>query len=108
MLHLPFLLLISPSFAHTASLYFPSIPEDLYAFPKHRVSFVNGLYLSNDTAHRWLADGLAGGEDEFLGREWQSKSITGQEDASDTALQGLIVSLPFLSDGTLLTIRTAQ
>ncbi|KAF9514879.1 hypothetical protein BS47DRAFT_1381777 [Hydnum rufescens UP504] len=89
MLLLPLLLLIPPALAHTASLYFPSIPEDLYAFPKHRVSFVNGLYLTNETAHRWLTDGLPGGEDEFLGRDWKSKSITGQEDASTSALQEL-------------------
>lgn len=55
--------------AHTADLYFPSIPEDPYAFPKRRVSFLNGFSLPNATAQRWLAEGLKGGEAEFLGKE---------------------------------------
>lgn len=54
--------------AHAADLYFPSIPEDPYAFPKYRVSFLNGFALPNSTAQRWLADGLAGGEQEFLSK----------------------------------------
>ena len=54
--------------AHSADLYFPSIPEDPYAFPKYRVSFLNGFSLPNTTAHRWLTEGLRGGEAEFLGR----------------------------------------
>ena len=55
--------------AHAARIYFPSIPEDLYAFPKFRVSFLNGFPLLNETAHKWLTEGLQGGEDEFLGRD---------------------------------------
>lgn len=43
-----------------------SIPEDTFAFPKYRLSFLNGLPLQNQTAERWLRDGLRGGEQEFL------------------------------------------
>lgn len=45
-------------------------PEDIYAWPKYNVSFLNGLPLLNHTAQRWLLDGLRGGEKEFLGLEW--------------------------------------
>lgn len=48
-----------------------SLPEDTYAFPKFRVSFLNGLPVSNDTAQRWLAEGLRGGELEFLDQPWK-------------------------------------
>jgi protein OS-9 len=50
-----------------------SIPEDPAAFPKYRVSFLNGLPVLNETAERWLADGLRGGEQEFLERPWDEK-----------------------------------
>jgi protein OS-9 len=45
---------------------FHSLPDDLYAFPKYRVTFLNGLPLLNETAERWLREGLRGGEAEFL------------------------------------------
>ncbi|KAF8334059.1 uncharacterized protein EI90DRAFT_3015120 [Cantharellus anzutake] len=64
----PYALGLLLTFAHAAHIYFPSIPEDLYAFPKFRVSFLNGFPLLNDTAQGWLAEGIPGGEDEFLGR----------------------------------------
>jgi protein OS-9 len=48
-----------------------SIPEDTYAFPKFRVTFLNSLPLINETAERWLKDGLHGGELEFLDRPWK-------------------------------------
>ncbi|KAJ3561902.1 hypothetical protein NP233_g9911 [Leucocoprinus birnbaumii] len=43
-----------------------SLPEDTYAFPKFRVEFLNSLPVLNETAERWLKDGLSGGEFEFL------------------------------------------
>ncbi|KAF5358280.1 hypothetical protein D9756_001648 [Leucocoprinus leucothites] len=43
-----------------------SLPEDTYAFPKFRVEFLNSLPVLNETAERWLKDGLPGGEFEFL------------------------------------------
>lgn len=43
-----------------------SVPEDPYAFPKYRTLFLNGLPVLNETAERWLRDGLKGGEAEFL------------------------------------------
>ena len=49
---------------------FSQQPEDIYAWPKYNVSFLNGLPLLNHTAQRWLQDGLRGGENEFLGLEW--------------------------------------
>ncbi|ETW85776.1 hypothetical protein HETIRDRAFT_309786, partial [Heterobasidion irregulare TC 32-1] len=47
-----------------------SLPEDPFAFPKYRVTFLNGLPLQNDTAERWIKDGLRGGELEFLDQPW--------------------------------------
>lgn len=55
--------------AYASDPYFPSIPEDPYAFPKYRLSFLNGFAVPNATAQRWLADGLVGGEAEFLSNE---------------------------------------
>jgi hypothetical protein len=51
-----------------------SLPEDTYAFPKFRVSFLNGLPVLNETAERWLAEGLRGGELEFLDQPWKDGS----------------------------------
>ncbi|KAG9318802.1 hypothetical protein JVU11DRAFT_903 [Chiua virens] len=45
-------------------------PEDLYAFPKYRVTFLNDLPVFNETAQRWIQHGLRGGEQEFLGEPW--------------------------------------
>ncbi|KAG2041710.1 hypothetical protein BDR03DRAFT_990735 [Suillus americanus] len=45
-------------------------PEDLYAFPKHRVTFLNNLPVQNETAQHWLNEGLRGGESEFLNDRW--------------------------------------
>ena len=50
-----------------------SLAEDPYAFPKYRVSFLNGLPVLNATAERWLAGGLEGGEREFLERDWHDE-----------------------------------
>lgn len=66
-----------------------ALAEDLFAFPKFRVTFLNGLPLLNATAERWLRDGLKGGELEFLERPWQTapgqfKEIAGTE-ASDVS-----------------------
>jgi protein OS-9 len=43
-------------------------PEDLFAFPRYSVTFLNALPLDNHTAQAWLAHGISGGLDEFLGR----------------------------------------
>lgn len=50
------------------------VPEDPYAFPKYRVTFLNGLPLLNDTAQQWLQNGLEGGELEFLDQPWREDS----------------------------------
>lgn len=49
-----------------------TLPEDPYAFPKYRVTYLNGLPLLKDTADRWLQDGLKGGEAEFLNNDWRA------------------------------------
>lgn len=54
-----------------ARLHHSLVPEDPYAFPKYKVLFLNGLPVLNDTAQRWLRDGLAGGELEFLEQPWR-------------------------------------
>lgn len=48
-----------------------SLPEDTYAFPKFRVAFLNSLPVLNETAERWLKEGLLGGELEFLDKPWR-------------------------------------
>lgn len=60
--HLTLVLFAHPIFARLLH----SLPEDTYAFPKFRVAFLNSLPVLNDTAQRWLRDGLHGGELEFL------------------------------------------
>ncbi|KAH7923498.1 hypothetical protein BV22DRAFT_1015312 [Leucogyrophana mollusca] len=75
-MHLPavFLLLVYSGIlpVHGRLLY--TGPEDLYAFPKHRVTFLNNLPVQNETAERWLHEGLRGGEQEFLDEPWQETS----------------------------------
>ncbi|KAI0797888.1 hypothetical protein C8Q75DRAFT_739995 [Abortiporus biennis] len=64
------------------------VPEDPFAFPKYRVTFLNGHPVLNETAQRWLQSGLRGGQLEFLDQPWQQeawetphlKSIEGSED----------------------------
>ncbi|KAI0302092.1 hypothetical protein BC826DRAFT_904473 [Russula brevipes] len=77
------LLLFVPPFA-LAGL-FHSLPEDLHAFPKYRVTFLNGLPLLNETAERWLREGLRGGEAEFLDHPtpWQEPSPFKHIDAGE-------------------------
>lgn len=68
-----------------------ALAEDLYAFPKYRVTFLNGLPVLNDTAQRWLAEGLKGGELEFLDQPWNAqmhppsnlRTIAAQHDDDD-------------------------
>ncbi|KLO12613.1 hypothetical protein SCHPADRAFT_853699 [Schizopora paradoxa] len=50
-----------------------ALAEDLYAFPKYRLTFLNGLPVLNDTAQRWLEEGLKGGELEFLDQPWNAQ-----------------------------------
>ncbi|KDN49342.1 hypothetical protein RSAG8_02044, partial [Rhizoctonia solani AG-8 WAC10335] len=52
---------------------YSSLPEDLYAYPKYSIGFLNGLPLPNVTAQHWL-DGLKGGEKEFLEQPWDQNS----------------------------------
>ena len=47
-----------------------ALAEDLYAFPKYRVAFLNALPLRNTTAELWLKEGLHGGERQFLDQQW--------------------------------------
>ncbi|KAJ8457197.1 hypothetical protein ONZ51_g11673 [Trametes cubensis] len=78
----------------SARLHHSRVPEDPYAFPKYRVSFLHGLPVLNQTAERWLREGLRGGEAEFLDHPWQEsqwhasplKSIeAGDDSQSDPA-----------------------
>jgi protein OS-9 len=52
-----------------------SLPEDTYAFPKYRVTFLNGLPILRETAQRWLQEGLHGGESEFLDQPWTERNL---------------------------------
>lgn len=51
-----------------------SLPDDVYAYPKYSIGFLNGLPLPNVTAQYWLAHGLKGGEKEFLEQAWDQDS----------------------------------
>ncbi|KIK99300.1 hypothetical protein PAXRUDRAFT_132388 [Paxillus rubicundulus Ve08.2h10] len=62
-------LALSPIALSEARLLY-SGPEDLFAFPKYRVAFLNNIPVLNETAQRWLQHGLRGGEQEFLGESW--------------------------------------
>lgn len=71
--------------ALTTARFLHSLPDDPHAFPKYRVSFLNGLPVANQTAERWLTQGLAGGEQEFLERPWNPsfKGIEGADSFRD-------------------------
>ena len=80
----------------TARLHNSLVPEDPYAFPKYRVAFLNGLPVLNDTAQRWLQNGIPGGEAEFLEQPldestpWSTqavKSIDGEQRPEGTEPQ---------------------
>lgn len=81
----------------TARLHHSLVPEDPYAFPKYRVTFLNGQPLLNETAERWLRDGLHGGESEFLDQPWkdpglrtpQFKGIEGVEDKENAPVSAV-------------------
>jgi protein OS-9 len=64
------LLALAFSFQLTLARSLHSLPEDSFAFPKYRVTFLNGLPVLNETAQRWLQHGLRGGELEFLDQPW--------------------------------------
>lgn len=58
-----------------------SLPEDTYAFPKYKVSFLSQLPLANKTAEHWLKHGLTGGLSEFLDQPSSShKRISSNDD----------------------------
>ncbi|KAJ3493993.1 hypothetical protein NLJ89_g10902 [Agrocybe chaxingu] len=65
---------VAASVVATAARLLHSLPEDTYAFPKFRVAFLNGLPVLNETAERWLKEGLRGGELEFLDQPWKDAS----------------------------------
>lgn len=63
-------LVLCLAFRGAAARLLHSLPEDTYAFPKYRVSFLNRLPVLRETAERWLQEGLRGGESEFLDKVW--------------------------------------
>ena len=65
-----------------------SLPDDIYAFPKYRVTFLNGLPLLNETAERWIREGLRGGEAEFLDHPtpWEEPSPFKHIDSGEGAI----------------------
>lgn len=50
----------------TRALRSSTLPEDVHAFPKYKIQFLNGRPVLNDTAQRWLQNGI-NDESEFLG-----------------------------------------
>jgi protein OS-9 len=53
-----------------AARFLHALPDDPESFPKYRVDFLNDLPLANETAQRWLANGIRGGVREFLDQPW--------------------------------------
>ncbi|KAI0281457.1 hypothetical protein BGY98DRAFT_913452 [Russula aff. rugulosa BPL654] len=78
-----FSLLLLPPFVLASLLN--SLADDIYAFPKYGVTFLNGLPLLNETAERWLREGLRGGEAEFLDHptQWREPSPFKHIDAGE-------------------------
>lgn len=77
------------------------LTEDLYAFPKYRVTYLNALPVHNQTAERWLKSGLQGGEHEFLEQPWEEsdtmsqstlKEIGGADDLEVRQFQSTIIN----------------
>jgi protein OS-9 len=68
-------LALSCCFHLAAARLLHSLPEDTYAFPKYRVSFLNAVL--RHTAERWLHEGLRGGQSEFLGQPWEDEALIG-------------------------------
>jgi protein OS-9 len=97
------LLLFNSPFALARLLH--SLPDDLYAFPKYRVTFLNGLPLLNETAERWLREGLRGGEAEFLDHPtpWEEPSPIKHIDSGEGATVCSQLPLP----GSYLTVMQA-
>lgn len=62
------MLLLLPLLLAIAEAAHSSAPEDLFAFPRYSVSFLNGFPIDNETAQIWLTTGLKGGLQEFLGQ----------------------------------------
>ncbi|KAJ3822923.1 hypothetical protein F5880DRAFT_1570760 [Lentinula raphanica] len=70
--------------AVTARLH--SLPEDPHAFPKYKVTFLNNLPILNETAQKWLSQGIPGGELEFLNQPWEA---TEEQVPLSLGLQGI-------------------
>ena len=87
-----FSLLLLPLLAPASLLH--SLPDDLYAFPKYRVTFLNGFPVLNETAERWLREGLRGGEAEFLDHPtpWREPAPFKHIDAGEGTAVGPLMS----------------
>lgn len=86
------------------------LPLDTYAFPKYRVNFLNALPVRNDTAQRWLQDGLRGGEPEFLDQPWKGGEdwMTMKIGSADTQALVCVLLAPFclIRDNSCLAARS--
>lgn len=80
-LRLVALVLLSSAQVQVHATHYSTIPEDVHAFPKYRIQFLNGRPLLNATAQRWLQEGGTT-EQEFLGLH---KSYT----SSDPSFKGI-------------------
>ncbi|KZV71874.1 hypothetical protein PENSPDRAFT_605223 [Peniophora sp. CONT] len=69
--------------AHLVSGKRQLLPEDPDAFPKYSVLFHNGYPVVNETAQKWLRDGLRGGEYEFLGQPWADPGVSQRPEIGD-------------------------
>jgi hypothetical protein len=104
----------------SAAKFLHSVPEDPFAFPKYRVSFLNGLPVLNETAERWLQHGLKGGEHEFLDQPWDEPlrdqpptrreigNGDDDENVSDESQVAIVSILPYTIQTHILNPRASQ
>ncbi|KAJ2986152.1 hypothetical protein NUW54_g9886 [Trametes sanguinea] len=105
---------LSLAFLVSARVHHSRVPEDPYAFPKYSVSFLHGLPVLNETAERWLRDGLRGGELEFLDEPWQEsqwhasqrKSIEAGDDSAPSDVCHNVPSSCFSPRALILSMRS--
>ena len=91
--HLPLPLIVLSA---SSALARWSLTEDFFAFPKYRVTFLNGLPVLNETAERWLHVGIKGGESEFLGHEFHSPGELNAIDSGGSASVSTSCSLSLI------------
>lgn len=88
---------------HTRSVH--ALPEDPAAFPKYKVSYLNGLPVQKSTVEGWLKDGLHGGEAEFMEQPWSEADGHYGERKEIGDAQHVLGSPPSINDYRLESMK---